>query len=227
MRLFLSLKPDHLSSSTSVAKHLKKQCSHLERVPALNQFNFDVVRTDFLELDLALAAPYLKISVVRVQPGQPTEDVILSNGISLASGFETGFLTRTLPKDDSSPEFRKFLSILGEQIELRGWKGYAANLNTKDDSDGKYSLLTRFQGFEIMWHVAPMIPPSGEHQVTNRLSVPMLIIFTFHQIGRKRLVCNNISMVLFLERGARFEKNIFSSQFVRTFRPQPMVLAVS
>lgn len=56
-----------------------------------------------------------------------------------------------------SPAFVEFMELLGDSIELKGWKGFTGGLSTFG-SDGDNSYYTNFEDKEIMFHVGPLIP---------------------------------------------------------------------
>ena len=57
--------------------------------------------------------------------------------------------------------FMKFLSIIGDGIELNGFKGYSGHLDVSEKNlHGKYSVYARKQCFELMYHVLPLLPES-------------------------------------------------------------------
>jgi RAP1 GTPase activating protein 1 len=60
--------------------------------------------------------------------------------------------------EQTSPAFKNFLNFLGERIELKGWKGYRAGLDINDNQTGSHSYYTKWQGYEIMFHVSPLLP---------------------------------------------------------------------
>ena len=86
------------------------------------------------------------------------------------------------PTEFSSPEFDQFLDLLGEKVDLLGWEQFKGGLDTKskpslklyifeidhnncsDNSTGKQSLYTVFQGHEIMFHVSTMLPYHAENK---------------------------------------------------------------
>lgn len=84
--------------------------------------------------------------------------------------------------EDTSSEFREFLNFLGETIELKNWRGYRAGLDVALDQTGKHSVYTKWQGYEIMFHVSAMLPfVEGDHQ----------------QLERKRHIGNDIVVIVF------------------------------
>lgn len=84
--------------------------------------------------------------------------------------------------EDTSPEFKDFLNFLGETIELKGWKGYRAGLDVAQDQTGKNSVYTKWQGYEVMFHVAPLLPYVEADK---------------QQLERKRHIGNDIVIIIF------------------------------
>jgi len=60
--------------------------------------------------------------------------------------------------DSTSPAFEEFLSFLGERVELKGWNFFRGGLDVKDGSTGDFSVYTKHQNFEIMFHVSSLLP---------------------------------------------------------------------
>ncbi|KAJ3036781.1 hypothetical protein HDV00_002393 [Rhizophlyctis rosea] len=109
-----------------------------------------------------------KFGVAYVGPGQTSEEEMLQNRM-----------------ETSSPAFKQFLNFLGETIELRGWKGYRAGLDTSGSNNtGTHSVYTKWQGYEIMFHVSTLLPfIQGDRQ----------------QLERKRHIGNDIVVIVFQE----------------------------
>jgi len=77
---------------------------------------------------------------------------------------------------ESTPEFEEFLECLGEKVELHGWNGFRGGLDVKsmsslnvliqcltnttttDKSTGTHSVYTKYNSFEIMYHVSTLLP---------------------------------------------------------------------
>ena len=53
--------------------------------------------------------------------------------------------------------FKFFLDFLAKRVPLRGFDGYNGGLDVKRDQTGKHSYYTRFQGYEIMFHVSTLL----------------------------------------------------------------------
>ncbi|KAJ3185375.1 hypothetical protein HDU85_001425 [Gaertneriomyces sp. JEL0708] len=115
-----------------------------------------------------------KFGVAYVGPGQSSEEEMFSN-----------------KADDVSPSFKQFLNFLGETIELRGWKGYRAGLDVSGSNmTGTHSIYTKWQGYEIMFHVSTMLPfIPGDRQ----------------QLERKRHIGNDIVVIVFQDSDKPFQ----------------------
>ncbi|KAJ3013796.1 hypothetical protein HKX48_005516 [Thoreauomyces humboldtii] len=115
-----------------------------------------------------------KFGVAYVAPGQCNEEEMLTNR-----------------HENSSPAFKQFLNFLGETIELRGWKGYRAGLDTSGSNmTGTHSVYTKWQGYEIMFHVSTLLPfIPGDRQ----------------QLERKRHIGNDIVVVVFQDSDLPFQ----------------------
>jgi len=106
-----------------------------------------------------------KFGLAYLAPGQTKEEEMFRNKM-----------------EDTSPEYREFLNFLGETIELKNWRGYRAGLDTAQDMTGKQSVYTKWQGYEIMFHVATMLPFVEADQ---------------QQLERKRHIGNDIVVIIF------------------------------
>jgi RAP1 GTPase activating protein 1 len=107
-----------------------------------------------------------KFGVGYVKPGQTTEEQMMANTMAA-----------------SSLAYKQFLNFLGETIDLQGWKGYRAGLDTSPSGlTGSQSIYTKWQGYEIMFHVSTLLPfKSNDRQ----------------QLERKRHIGNDIVVIIF------------------------------
>uniref|UniRef100_A0A8C6SEK1 Signal-induced proliferation-associated 1 like 3 n=1 Tax=Neogobius melanostomus TaxID=47308 RepID=A0A8C6SEK1_9GOBI len=143
-------------------------------VPELNvsclrlSLNTPKATEQLLKLDEQGLSQKHKVGVLLCRAGQSTEEEMYNN-------------------EEASPAFSAFLELLGEQVLLKGFTKYAAQLDTKTDSTGTHSLYTSYQGYEIMFHVSTMLPymPSNPQQLL-----------------RKRHIGNDIVTIIFQEPGA-------------------------
>lgn len=86
---------------------------------------------------------------------------------------------------------------MGEKIELKGWKGYRAGLDVSEGQTGTHSYYTKWQGYEIMFHVAVMLP----HKAADK-----------QQLERKRHIGNDIVVILFSDSDKTFKLSSISSK---------------
>jgi RAP1 GTPase activating protein 1 len=130
-----------------------------------------------------------KIGVIYVKAGQTTEEEILSN-------------------EKGSAKFEEFLTFLGDKIQLKGWNGYAGELDTQSDSTGKESIYTRWVDFEIMFHVSTYIPLLDNAKGTDD-----------YYISRKRFIGNDLTCVVFLDADHKgpFVPPTISGDFLHVF----------
>ncbi|XP_072248510.1 signal-induced proliferation-associated 1-like protein 3 isoform X2 [Leuresthes tenuis] len=126
------------------------------------------VTEQLLKLDEQGLSQKHKVGVLLCRAGQSTEEEMYNN-------------------EEASTAFSAFLELLGEQVLLKGFTKYAAQLDTKTDSTGTHSLYTTYQGYEVMFHVSTMLPymPSNPQQLL-----------------RKRHIGNDIVTIIFQEPGA-------------------------
>ncbi|XP_065051814.1 uncharacterized protein LOC135681326 isoform X2 [Rhopilema esculentum] len=101
------------------------------------------------------------------------------------------------------PAFDEFMDVIGEKVFLKGFEGYRAQLDNKNDSTGTYSLYTKFQNREIMFHVSTLLPWTPNNK---------------QQLLRKRHIGNDIVTVIFQEPGAEpFTPKNIRSHFQHVF----------
>ncbi|KAF6736876.1 Signal-induced proliferation-associated 1-like protein 3 [Oryzias melastigma] len=142
------------------------------------------VTDQLLKLDEQGLSQKHKVGVLLCRSDQSTEEEMYNN-------------------EEATPAFSAFLELLGEQVLLKGFGKYAAQLDTKTDSTGTHSLYTTYQGYEIMFHVSTMLPymPSNPQQLL-----------------RKRHIGNDIVTIIFQEPGALpFTPQNIRSQFQHVF----------
>ncbi|XP_068441106.1 signal-induced proliferation-associated 1-like protein 3 isoform X2 [Clinocottus analis] len=142
------------------------------------------VTEQLLKLDEQGLSQKHKVGVLLCRAGQSTEEEMYNN-------------------EEATPAFSAFLELLGEQVLLKGFTKYAAQLDTKTDSTGTQSLYTSYQGYEVMFHVSTMLPymPSNPQQLL-----------------RKRHIGNDIVTIIFQEPGAMpFTPQNIRSHFQHVF----------
>lgn len=105
-----------------------------------------------------------KFGVLLQREGQTNEDEMYSNG--------------------STAQLEEFLSFIGDKIKLQGWNRYRGGLDVKKNTTGKYSYFTEHRGYEIMFHVAPLLP---DHEKDVQ------------RLERKRHLGNDVIVIVFSE----------------------------
>ncbi|XP_028976651.2 signal-induced proliferation-associated 1-like protein 2 isoform X2 [Esox lucius] len=142
------------------------------------------VRDTLLKLDEQGLNFQRKVGVMYCRSGQSSEEDMYNN-------------------ESSGPAFEEFLDLLGERVNLKGWEKYRAQLDTKTDSTGTQSLYTRYQDYEIMFHVSTMLPYTANNT---------------QQLLRKRHIGNDIVTIVFQEPGALpFTPKAIRSHFQHVF----------
>ncbi|XP_064421178.1 signal-induced proliferation-associated 1-like protein 1 isoform X2 [Latimeria chalumnae] len=179
----------------STAKHgsarglpLKEVLEHV--IPELNThclrlaLNTPKVTEQLMKLDEQGLSFQLKVGIMYCRSAQSTEEDMYNNEVA-------------------GPAFEEFLQLLGEQVRLKGFEKYRAQLDTKTDSTGTHSLYTTYKDYEIMFHVSTMLP----YTPNNR-----------QQLLRKRHIGNDIVTIVFQEPGALpFSPKNIRSHFQHVF----------
>eukprot|EP01126_Amoeba_proteus_P058928 TRINITY_DN7666_c0_g2_i6.p1 TRINITY_DN7666_c0_g2~~TRINITY_DN7666_c0_g2_i6.p1 ORF type:complete len:442 (-),score=85.55 TRINITY_DN7666_c0_g2_i6:123-1448(-) len=137
----------------------------------------DIERVEVLERSC------YKFGVLYMKPGQEMDENLIYSNVT----------------QDTSKEYQEFLNFMGEIVELEGWSKFLGGLTVKATSK---SLYTMYQGKEIMFHVATMLPfcPTDEQQ-----------------IERKRHLGNDITILIFKEPGVKVDVTIFFSFFTHVY----------
>uniref|UniRef100_A0A672FU88 Rap1 GTPase-activating protein 2-like n=1 Tax=Salarias fasciatus TaxID=181472 RepID=A0A672FU88_SALFA len=134
-------------------------------------------------------SPNFKFGVLYQKDGQFTEEDILSN-------------------NEESEEFKEFLSVLGETVQLQGFTGFRGGLDVCHGQTGTEAVFTSFRGREIMFHVATKLPfTEGDPQ----------------QLQRKRHIGNDIVALVYQEGQTPFLSDLIKSHFLHCF----LVLSVT
>ncbi|KAJ8266417.1 hypothetical protein GJAV_G00130190 [Gymnothorax javanicus] len=146
--------------------------------------NSPKVQDTLLKLDEQGLNFQKKVGIMYCKAGQSSEEEMYNN-------------------EAAGPAFDEFLDLLGERVRLQGFDKYRAQLDNKTDSTGTHSLYTRYQDYEIMFHVSTMLP----YTATNT-----------QQLLRKRHIGNDIVTIVFQEPGALpFTPKVIRSHFQHVF----------
>ncbi|CAK6966192.1 rap1 GTPase-activating protein 2 [Scomber scombrus] len=128
-------------------------------------------------------SPNFKFGVLYQIDGQFTEQDILGN-------------------NEESDEFKEFLSILGETIQLQGFTGFRGGLDVCHGQTGSEAVFTSFHRREIMFHVATKLPfTEGDPQ----------------QLQRKRHIGNDIVALVYQKGQTPFLSDVIKSHFLHCF----------
>ncbi|XP_034948149.1 GTPase-activating Rap/Ran-GAP domain-like protein 3 isoform X2 [Chelonus insularis] len=144
------------------------------------------IQKDLLLLEEQEGSVNFKFGVIYAREGQTSDDEMLSN-------------------EKTSPEFERFLEILGERIRLKGWDKYRGGLDVKGDMTGKESIYTVYAGHEVMYHVSTLLPHSKDNP---------------QQLERKRHIGNDIVNIIYTDDPTvldTFNPNCIKSQFTHVF----------
>lgn len=103
------------------------------------QISHPGIQKDLLSLEKQEGAMNFKFGVIYAKAGQVLDDELFSNV-------------------EGSPDFDRFLDLLGQRIRLKGWNKYKGGLDVNKDQTGQYSVFTEFEEHEIMFHVSTLLP---------------------------------------------------------------------
>eukprot|EP01133_Synstelium_polycarpum_P011465 gene11465-13363_t len=125
-----------------------------------------------------------KFGVLYAREGQTEENQIYGNHEPLSANYQA------------------FVDLLGERVELKDWKEYRGGLDIRDNMTGTHAIYRVWRNYEIMFHVATMIPYKSDDE---------------QQIDRKRHLGNDIVMIVFKEGSEPFDPSICKSNFNHVF----------
>ncbi|XP_072316750.1 rap1 GTPase-activating protein 2 [Eucyclogobius newberryi] len=128
-------------------------------------------------------SPNFKFGVLCQKDKQFTEEEILSN-------------------NEESEEFKDFLSLLGETVQLHGFTGFRGGLDVCHAQTGSDAVYTSFHGREIMFHVATKLPFTDCDP---------------QQLQRKRHIGNDIVGLVYQEGKTPFLPDVIKSHFLHCF----------
>lgn len=123
----------------------------------------------------------LKIGVLYVKKGQTDQNIILANDWN-----------------DVSQEFKSFLRSIGIFVDLSTHLGFNGKLDNTNFSNGRYQLYYADDRFEIMYHVAPLIPTDPQND---------------QQIYKKRHIGNDNVHIIWCENDLDYDPLTITSQF--------------
>ncbi|XP_033104198.1 GTPase-activating Rap/Ran-GAP domain-like protein 3 [Anneissia japonica] len=140
------------------------------------------IQKELLLLEEQEGSVNFKFGVLYAKEGQTTDDDMFSNEIG-------------------SPNFDKFVRLLGDYSRLKGWDRFNGGLDTKSDTTGLETVYTTFEGHEIMYHVSTLLPYSSDNR---------------QQVERKRHIGNDIAAIVFQEVANPDDEPTFKPSMIRS-----------
>lgn len=160
------------------------------------------VSDSLVEIEMKLMVKGYKFGLLYMREGQKTEEEYFMNCVEYPILDENKQVipspdyaentgkeqqerpARPLPAKDR--DYIEFLDWIAPTISLAGWKGYCAGLDTETMMTGAHSLFCSHRDYDIMFHVATMLPFEGGEDASQ-------------QIQRKRHLGNDIVLLIFQE----------------------------
>ncbi|KAH0785676.1 Rap/ran-GAP family protein [Histomonas meleagridis] len=100
--------------------------------------------------------------------------------------------------NDTSESFRSFVKSIGTIVDLSVHTGFNGKLDSTNFSNGRYHLYYSDQRFEVLYHVAPLIPTDPKDD---------------QQIYKKRHIGNDNIHIVWTENPLEYDPTTISSQF--------------
>ncbi|KAL5011298.1 hypothetical protein ScPMuIL_009849 [Solemya velum] len=145
------------------------------------------IQKELLVLEEQEGSVNFKFGVVYVKDGQTADDDFYSN-------------------EKGNEAFHKFLKLLGDRIDLKGWDKFKAGLDVKSNTTGDESVYTVYEGHEIMFHVSTLLPHSKDNK---------------QQVERKRHIGNDIVNIIFFDcdpnKAPSFKPSMMKTRFTHIF----------
>ncbi|KCV68045.1 hypothetical protein H696_05511 [Fonticula alba] len=133
-----------------------------------------------------------KFGLLYARAGQDTEAELLANADPEYHTPTTPGAPAPLPVSEA---YRQFLAWLGDRVTLKGWTGYRGGLDVVDNLTGRESVYALWQGYDIMFHVATMLPLID--QATGAGDQAAIAGGYVQQLERKRHIGNDIVVIVF------------------------------
>lgn len=141
------------------------------------------IENRLIQLDELKTTQKYKFGVLLCAPGQTTDNEFFQN-LTGSLGYE------------------RFLTILGDKIELNSFKGFMGGLDNNQGRTGVHSVYTKWRNNEIMYHVSTLLPyVPGDAQ----------------QIERKRHLGNDIINIIYLDGDVEFDPTTIKTHFTHIF----------
>jgi len=172
----------------SSKKQVLKQIYHSTLGPFMQDAKLIRVEDEKIKDEVARAENNLtqfgyKFGVLLCLEGQSTEEEMLGN----------------VHEPD---EFKEFLSILGDCVDLRGFQGFSGGLDVKYGDTGEKSVYTTHQSLGVMYHVSTKLPYDSKDG---------------QQISRKKHIGNDVVVFIYMMGKKPFDPCSFISDFNHVF----------
>eukprot|EP01104_Vermistella_antarctica_P018594 TRINITY_DN6946_c0_g1_i1.p1 TRINITY_DN6946_c0_g1~~TRINITY_DN6946_c0_g1_i1.p1 ORF type:complete len:695 (+),score=138.19 TRINITY_DN6946_c0_g1_i1:242-2326(+) len=185
---------DHSSESNhwALIPHDKKNSDTKLLAEALPEILGDIkltvvkdtaVSEELLDLEDLQTAQNYKFGVCLCREGQVTEEEMLSNS-------------------EVTDDFREFLDMMGSGVKLQGWDHFNGGLDVKTNATGANSYYTTCEHYEVMFHVAPLMPSEKWDE---------------QSLARKRFIGNDVVVIVFKEDASPLDPTVFRSQMNHVF----------
>ena len=106
--------------------------------------------------------------------------------------------------ESGSDRYEEFLTVLGNRIELKGWKGYTGGLDVEGHSTGTYSIFRNYYSmdskYDIMYHVSTLLPFYEDD---------------LQHVERKRHLGNDVVNIIFNDSSSPFDPASVITNFIR------------
>ncbi|ELP92789.1 rap GTPase-activating protein, putative [Entamoeba invadens IP1] len=106
---------------------------------------------------------------------------------------------------EGCPAYEKFLGLLAQKIELKGFPKFKGGLDVNNGETGTYSYFTEFLCYQIMFHVSTLLPDVKSDE---------------QRVDKKRHLGNDVVVLVFKEKGETteyFDPRCFTSHFTHVF----------
>jgi len=174
--------------------------------PLKNKYLIKLIKTSRPELEL------YPLKVIQEDIELFTKKLLdFEKRICIQEGYKVGVLfcqdeineDEMYSNNDPSEDFLEFLDFLGTKISLGQHKGYRGGLDVSEfERDGKFSVHTTFEEYEIMYHVSTYLPYSTSDK---------------QQVDRKRFIGNDLVIIIFIDGKNPFNPSVISSHMNHVF----------
>jgi hypothetical protein len=86
-------------------------------------------------------------------------------------------------KKNSTLAFDRFISVLGDLVELKGFKGFTGGLDNRRDLDGTHTIYSKWKDAEVVFHVTSLIDGDSDERKVHIGNNAVNIVFVDHEEG--------------------------------------------